>query len=167
VWKIWNLFAGLKSKKILKMKKTFLIITAFLFSLTVVSQTIENFPCDTLIRMKDSKILAAGMIDHNELELSWIKFEVKKDSINFWAEDYLKKTFFSESKMDELDKKIYKQELEYLILRLEKAKKFIEESDRLFFYSTPEIYWKSLAGQDGIAILRDCKVIGVIILAQS
>jgi len=149
------------------MKNIFLIINVFLTSLTVTSQTIENFHCDTLIRMKDSKIFAAGMIDHNELELSWIKYEVKKDSINFWAKDYLKKTFFSESKLGELDKKIYNQELEYLILRLEKIKEFIQESDRLFFYSTPEIYWKSLAGQDGVAILRDCEAIGVIILTQN
>lgn len=149
------------------MKKTFLIFAAILLSLTGMSQTIKNFPCDSLVRVKESKIFASGMIDHNELELSWIKFEVKRDSLNTWAEKYIKETFFSESEMDELDKKIYKQELDYLILRLEKIEEFLEESDRLFYYSTPKIYWDSLAGQDGIAILRDCKVAGVIILAQS
>lgn len=149
------------------MKKTFLFIFAFLFSLTVISQTIKDFPCDSLVRLKESKIFASGMIDHNELELPWIKFEVKKDSLNFWAEKYIKETFFSDSEIDKLNKKIYKQELDYLILRLEKVEEYLEESDRLFYYTTPKIYWDSLAGQDGLAILRDCKVVGVIILTQS
>lgn len=149
------------------MKKLILIFCFILTSWLLHSQNTDNFPCETLNRSSDMKIEVSGLMDHNELEISWIKNEVNRDSVSSWLHNYFIESEFDMEKLDEIDKEIIKQTESWIESKTENIYEFIEESDRIFYYTTPEEYWYSLAGQSGFIILRDCIVVRMIILSQS
>jgi len=149
------------------MKKSILIVYILFISITAFSQSMDNFPCKRLKKTKKTRIYTSGLIDHTDMEIEWIKKEVNRDSLNTWTETYIKKAWFSGIEINDRNRKHFRQEVEYLISRLEKIEEFVEESDKFYYYSTPDSYWSALAGQDGIIILRECKVMGVIIITQS
>ncbi len=146
----------------------------FIFLTMALNYTMTNaqntfvLNCKTFERIDSLKINAPGLIDHSELKIEWVKKELVKDSVEIWLKNYLKKGIITNPENpDKLDLKILKQELDYLFERWNKFKTLIVEGDRIIYYSTPENYWNSLAGQDGIIIIRKCVIIGVLILSQS
>jgi hypothetical protein len=128
-------------------------------------QSIFDLNCESLERNDTSVLIVTGLMDHNELEISWFKEEIKPDSIEVWANKYLRKSLSNNP--DSLELKSINQSLKYIATKWKRMQLHLKPGDRIFYYSTPEIYWNSLAGQDGLVILRKCLVIGMLILAQS
>ncbi len=146
----------------------FLFLLTELFCTTTIAQTTFVVKCKTFERNDSLKILAPGLIDHSELKTEWVKKEINKDSIEIWLKNYMEKcVIINPDNLDKLELKILEQEQGYIIERWNKIKSLIIDGDKIMYYSTPENYWNSLAGQDGIMIIRKCLIVGVLILSQS
>jgi len=118
------------------------------------NKTIKKFPCKTL-RQADSLIVdVSGLMDHNELQIDWIKEEIKSDGISTWFTRWIKDSDLN-------------NEIEYFSKMCSEMELNLQSGDRIFYYSTPDNYWSSLAGQEGILIIRNCIVVRKYVLMQS
>ncbi|WP_430816576.1 hypothetical protein [Carboxylicivirga sp. RSCT41] len=149
------------------MKQAIILLSIIFITYESYSQTDNEFPCSKLERSSNMKFIASGLVDHCEMEISWIKNEIKKDSIQTWLRAYIKESFFKDLELDGKNKELLEREVEWINQRWEKFKVHVEESDKVYYYSTPQNYWDALAGQDGFVILRECTILGVIVLTQS
>jgi hypothetical protein len=150
------------------MKK--ITIISLLILVTFVSSNAQvnySLPCDSLEQNDSTIILVSGLMDHNELQVNWIKEKIEYDSLENWIKKYLEKQFETELNNDPFILKINNEAIESEIVRCKEFKKYMISDDILVYFTTPKLYWDSLAGQDGLIIIRKCKVIGMLILAQS
>ena len=143
---------------------TLLIITI----LFIGCSTTQYLPdCDNLVKSDSTEYYVSGLMDHTELKKDWIKEEVKKENVRIWIKNYIDKP----SGIIETDSltiiKINEAQYKGYVKKWEKIENKITPEDKIFYYSTPENYWISLAGQDGLVVIRKCKIIYVLILMQS
>lgn len=116
----------------------------------------KYFPeCGDIIKSSNTEYLVSGLMDHTELKKEWIKEEIKRDSVENWIKNYIYKQTSKES-IDNIYLKNWR-----------KIKSNLNNGDRVFYYSTPKEYWDVLAGQDGLVVLRNCKIIYIEVLWQS
>lgn len=118
------------------------------------NKLLKKFPCKTL-RQADSLIVeVSGLMDHNELQINWIKEEIKSDGISTWFARWIKAWDLA-------------NESEYFSKVGRDIELSLQSGDRIFYYSTPDNYWSSFAGQEGILIIRNCIIVGKYVLMQS
>ncbi|MBX2964540.1 MAG: hypothetical protein KF845_00240 [Cyclobacteriaceae bacterium] len=118
------------------------------------NKSIKKFPCKTLRQTDSLTVNVSGLMDHNDLQINWIKEEIKSDGISTWFTRWIK-----DSNLD--------NESEYFSNMSRDMELSLQPGDRIFYYSTPDNYWSSFAGQEGILIIRDCIIVGKYILMQS
>jgi len=128
----------------------------------------EKLPgCNELTNNK-SEYFAAGIMDHHELKKEWLLEEIESDKVADW---FVK---FCESNLVELkdkDSVLYNKQMKALYEDYketwENIEKKLKDGDKIFFYSTPDNYWYSLTGQNGLVIIRGCEIVYVMVLSQS
>ena len=122
--------------------------------------------CDELEITDTTKYFV--LMDHNELKKDWLKEEIDKNNIQSWFTNYVDNITSDISELDSLQlKNIKQQQFDSYFKKWQQFENKILNQDRVFYYSTPKEYWKILAGQDGLVLIRQCKVIYVLILMQS
>jgi len=147
-----------------------LLIILLLSVITIESSKAQiNYllPCDSLELNDSTQISVTGLMDHNDLDVNWIREKIENDSIEKWLRNYTEKMFEPDERDDPFSLKIINEQIEYDIARWNNLKQYMRADDIVAYYTTPKSYWESLAGQDGLIIIRRCKVIGLLILAQS
>lgn len=125
--------------------------------------------CDSLTRSDSTRYYVGGLMDHSELKPEWILEEINKKDINVWFREYsikLYSEYFIISDSTEFNKAVDKS-TEFHINKWKEIKPLIRDEDKIYYYTTPDIYWKSLAGQEGIVIIKNCEILFVYILSQS
>lgn len=132
------------------------------------TKSLSKFPCKAL-KQSDSLITdVSGLMDHNELQIDWIKEEIEIDSVATWLRNWIIRTMTSgDSRLDSINSKFINEELSYFEKKWRDIEMDTQAGDRIYYYTTPDHYWSSLAGQDGLLIIRDCVVIRKYILMQS
>jgi len=124
-------------------------------------QTKSNFniyDCDSLSVLEDATIHGYS------LKTEWLKESLSAEEADkflweFWTESW-----------NEKNKEILKTDTTFQRFALkhwENLKNKMKPSDEFWYYTTPTEYWEALAGQEGIVLLRQCKVVGTIITWQS
>lgn len=126
--------------------------------------------CGTIIKSDSVQYLAPGMRDHSELKSAWLKEEVKKEQVHDWFRNYIKKglsdrdtSLISASERQRIES----SSLKWINEEWKVIENKITEEDKIYYYSTPDEYWHALAGQDGLVIIRNCRIMYVLILRQS
>ena len=151
--------------KLLKIIYTPILILLSIFAYNCSSHIVIE--CNTLTT-DSTYYFVSGMIDHQEWDKSWIKEEIKKDDVNNWLKAYAVKLLDDATIKDSLTiTKIISKEFNNYLIRWDKVKDKIKIDDKIYYYSTPDLYWKSLSGQDGLVIINNCKVLYIFILSQS
>jgi len=148
-------------------KTTIILIISLITIESSQAQKGYHLTCDSFELNDSTRIFVAGLMDHNDLQVNWIGERIDNDSIEQWLKNYNEKMFEPDERDDPLTKKILNEQLEYYISGWNKIKYYMRVDDIVVYYTTPKSYWVSLAGQDGLIIIRRCKVIGMLILAQS
>lgn len=128
-------------------------------------------PCDTLSKSDSTEYFVQGLMDHTKLDVSWLKTEIKKEVFKDWLLTYVRKdnedllavNSISTAELGTLNMNMF--DGYYKSWKLIESK--ISPEDKIFYYSTPLEYWTALAGQDGVAVIRDCKIVYVLVLSQS
>ena len=143
-----------------------LLIGAILFIRCSTTNYLSN--CDNLLKSDSTEYYVSGLMDHQELNAEWIKKEINKDSVSIWLKNYSENLVKDSDNLDSLSAaKIIEAQYRGYMKNWDKIENKITNVDKIFYYSTPEIYWDSLAGQDGLVIIRNCKIMYVLILMQS
>jgi hypothetical protein len=151
--------------KLLKIVCTPILILLSIFAYNCSSHI--EIECNTL-KTDSTYYFVSGKIDHHEWDKGWIKEEIKKDDVNNWLRAYAVKLLDDTTIKDTLTiTKIISKEFNNYLIRWNKVKDKINIDDKIYYYSTPDLYWKSLSGQDGLVIINNCKVLFIFILSQS
>lgn len=162
-------------------RKSFLLICSiFIFTSASNSQSKELqscsgpkylVPCGTLSKSDSTEYFAPGLMDHSELDAAWLKEEIKKEETKYWLAAYAKKhieEIFASSSVTPAElEKIRNRTLKQYSDSWNSIESKISPEDKIYYYSTPREYWTSLSGQDGLAVIRNCKVVYVLTLTQS
>lgn len=151
------------------MKYLILPSIVILISLMGCSSVPKLTSCSSLSKSDSTQYFVSGLMDHTELNVTWLKEEVKKEHIADWLRSYIKKGSEQDSPPLPHDER---QNIEITTFnefysRWKAVENKITEADKIYYYSTPDNYWSSLAGQDGLVVIRDCKIMYVLILSQS
>jgi hypothetical protein len=151
--------------KLLKIVYTPILILLSIFAYNCSSHI--AIECNTL-NTDSTYYFVSGMMDHHEWDKGWIKEEIKKDDVNNWLRSYDVKLLDDTTIKDTLTiTKIISKEFSSYLIRWDKVKDKIKNDYKIYYYSTPDVYWKSLSGQDGLVIINNCKVLYIFILSQS
>ncbi|MEQ8578832.1 MAG: hypothetical protein RIC57_08335 [Balneola sp.] len=124
----------------------------------------DVYSCDSISVLEGATRAASGLTHGYALEAEWLK-----NSLSTEEADKLLWDFWIES-WNEKKKEILKKDTTFQRFALqgwENLKNKKEPSDEFWYYTTPIEYWNALAGQEGIVLLRKCKVVGTIITWQS
>jgi hypothetical protein len=141
----------------------------FMIAQMIFAQDKMQIPCSSLLRTDSTHLMVPGLIDHNELNPTWIKEKIDFDSIDVWCKK--QSSIFTSEYLSRATKKEVKKQsdrhLRWLRKEFKKLIPFYRTGDTIWYYTTPDSYWNSLAGQDGILLMRNCTLIVQIILMQS
>jgi hypothetical protein len=145
-----------------------ILILSIISILFIGCSTTKYLPdCNNLTKSDSTEYYVSGLMDHTELKKEWIKEEIKKENVRIWIKNYINRP----SGIIETDSlsliKINEVEYKSYVKKWEKIENKITPEDKIFYYSTPENYWTILAGQDGLVVIRKCKIMYVLILMQS
>jgi hypothetical protein len=124
----------------------------------------ELSDCDNIFHTRSTEYLS-GILDHNELRKEWISEEIEYSEVRNWLHNYYLLRF--EEMYTTFDSANFERSLNWQIDKWSKVEDKISELDKIFYYNTPEDYWKALAGQDGLVVLRGCEIIYVMVLFVS
>lgn len=106
--------------------------------------------------------------DYNFIKAEWLSKEIIKDSISIWINKYSDSisTLLTQDGLG--NRNILKANWDKnLASRMNDILVDYKQGDRIIYYTTPKDMWTSLAGQDGVVLLRKCKIITYFILWQS
>lgn len=159
-----------KYTRVCNMKLLKIVYTPILILLSIFAYNCSShiaIECNTL-NTDSTYYFVSGMMDHHEWDKGWIKEEIKKDDVNNWLRSYDVKLLDDTTIKDTLTiTKIISKEFSSYLIRWDKVKDKIKNDYKIYYYSTPDVYWKSLSGQDGLVIINNCKVLYIFILSQS
>ncbi|HEX2867594.1 MAG TPA: hypothetical protein VHO03_11160 [Ignavibacteriales bacterium] len=128
-------------------------------------------PCSTLSKSGSTEYFAPGLMDHAKLDPSWLKTEIKKEELKEWLLTYVKKdnediltnNSFSKAELEKINMTMF----DSYNNSWNQIEGKTSSEDKIYYYTTPQEYWASLAGQEGLVVIRNCKILYVIILSQS
>ena len=123
--------------------------------------------CDSLMFHKDMIVNAQYFDYEYVVKSTWLKEEISPDTIYNWAADFLKEYVFPEENMSDSDNRILQKEANYIKLRFDEVINQIGDSISIYYYSTPQVYWNTFKGQDGIVVVKDCLILGKLVLRES
>jgi hypothetical protein len=123
--------------------------------------------CQAFTRHPREVISVSGLTDHDELEPAWLKEELGPHTIDDWIRRYAAQSMASWEPDSARREVRMLLEREFLHDAWNQLVRLSAPGDRFFYYTTPDNYWSSLAGQDGIVVLRRCVVVAKSILVQS
>lgn len=143
----------------------------YIFSLLVIGCSSEKYlpECGEIIKSDSIKYFVSGMMDHFEFEKKWIKERVIDVNTSEWIENYVnRKMDIEKTEIDSIYlATIQDQEINNYIQKWQQIERKLLVEDQIFYYSTPKEYWEALAGQDGLVVIRKCKLVYVLVLSQS
>lgn len=142
-----------------------LLFTAILSSGCGSYSNISN--CTNLTSSDSTKYYVSGLMSQTELKSEWLKEKLKKNDVKKWIRNYVNKIAFDKNMDSASINQIRRQALNDYLWKWSKIEKQIIKGEDLFYYTTPKDYWDSLAGQEGIVIIKDCKILYVLVLSQS
>lgn len=123
--------------------------------------------CKELTNHK-TEYFVAGIMDRHELKKEWLKEEIEFDKAADW---YVKFCAHDLTELNEKDSALYNKQMKKLTEGFNETWgnicQKIKDGDRVFYYSTPDMYWGSLAGQSGLVVIRGCEIVYVMVLSQS
>jgi hypothetical protein len=123
--------------------------------------------CRAFTRHPREVIFVSGLTDHDDLEPAWLVEELGPETIDDWIWRYAAQSM-ARWEPDSARREVrLRREREFLHEEWRQVVKLSAPGDRFFYYTTPDNYWSSLAGQDGIVVLRRCVVLAKSILTQS
>ncbi len=131
------------------------------------SQTKTNlniYDCDSLSVLEGATISVNGLTHGYSLKAEWLTESLSTEEADkflwdFWMESW-----------NEKNKEVLRIDTTFQRFALqdwENLKNQKKSSDEFWHYTTPNEYWDALAGQEGLVLLRKCKVVGTIITWQS
>lgn len=130
------------------------------------SKKISN--CNILTGTDSTKYYVSGIVNQTEIKSEWLKEKLEKNDVHEWLRNYVNKITSNNNSIDSTSlNKTRENSLNDYLWKWEKIERQITKDENIYYYTTPKIYWKVLAGQDGIVIIKGCKIIYVLILSQS
>ena len=139
-----------------------LLTSGILFMRCSTAKYLSN--CNNLLKSDSTEYFVSGLMDHQELKAEWIKKEINKDSVSNWLKNYSENLVEVSDNRDSLSAaKIIEAQYRGYMKNWDKIENKITTVDKIFYYSTPGIYWDSLAGQNGLVVIRNCKIMYVLI----
>lgn len=154
----------MKNLKIIILTLCFILFFCLAFNCSSSNKVIE---CSNL-NTDSTEYFVTGLMDRRKLKVEWVKEEINKDSFSTWLKNYAENLVKDSGNLDSLTAgEIAKTQYRDFIEEWNKVKDKITTGDKIFYYSTPKRYWDSLAGQDGLVVINNCKVLYILILMQS
>ena len=144
----------------------FLIFTSLIFAGCSARLATRYQDCSTLMITDSTTLLVDGLMDHNELDVSWIQYSIPRSEFKAWLLEHSKDLLRDISTLRD-STKLTQDFINWVEETDRHIQTVAKPTDQILYFSTPESWWKGLGGQDGIIVLRRCSIILQIILAQS
>ena len=123
--------------------------------------------CGSLTGLDSATVIVDGLYDHLEMEPAWLLEEIEPDHIDAWIDRNARTQLISGGESPRADSLRIARTRQWLQTEWGQLRRLMQPGDRFFYYSTPDGYWSSLAGQDGIVLIRKCKIVARMIITQS
>ena len=120
--------------------------------------------CESLGVVPGATASAAGLVHAHPLEPEWLRRPLS----SIGADSYLWDTWVDGWNVESRDALVSDSLfIEWELAGWEALQTKVEPGDQFWFYTTPDSYWNTLAGQEGVVLLRECAVVGTIVTSQS
>jgi len=160
-----------------------ILIVLLLFQFALAQDTTRTkLPCQKLLASDSTHVDAPGLVDHLGVDATWVKEIIPPDSVAEWfhrrSMERAKEIWAPPPEADTTDPQVQqnRQHLQRILANPDRSAsiadaneilQYYRPGDLIIYYSTPDNYWWSLSGQDGLLLLRNCHIIIQIILTQS
>ena len=118
----------------------------------------------SIVQAKNLRTEVSGLMDHDSLSIEWVREEIQKDSISSWVDGYSRGSL---DLSDPMQAKWAAGIRRHVLTMWNQVAGQVKPTDRIFYYSTPDLWWYSLGGQDGLIVVRECSIVAKLIIMQS
>ncbi len=155
------------------MNYRYFILSSFLLNILLFSVSISQnnkIHCISLTESDSALHHPEGLIDNiGKMDPNWLSEKIDVNNFYLWYAQHFNipvPNVLDTSKIDiELKKRgvVAVNNNSDIIWLL----KHLRPGDEVWYYTTPDNYWASLSGRDGIVLIRKCRIIVEIIFTQS
>ena len=120
--------------------------------------------CESLGVVEGATRHASGLAHTYALEPEWLRRPLSPEQ----ADEYLWTTWLEAWNAE--DREALRADTMFQQLELpgwQALQERREPGDRYWYYTTPDSYWNSLSGQEGVVLVRECAVVGAVVTWQS
>jgi hypothetical protein len=130
----------------------------------------SKIDCKSLTESDSALYHPEGLIDNiGAIDPQWLGEKIEVGDFYLWFSKHFNLSITNVIDTSKVDEELKRRgehaikgnkEVEWLLQQ-------VKSGDELWYYTTPQIYWDSLSGRDGIVVVRKCRIVAEIIFSQS